>query len=131
MLGFSESPVGSVDLWVLWMGTVLGPPQVLWRIWGPRVHQGIVVTGAGWFVLVTPGLWLTWILASLEITMVYLVLEQVTGTVVTVIPSLSVDSVGILESRVPLVPPVSVGSVVSVAAVVSVGSAVSSCLGLG
>ena len=142
-LGFSESSVGSVDLWVLWMGTVVDPLRVLWHILGPRVHQGIAVTGVGWSVLVTLGLWLTLILVSLEITVVYLVLEQVTDAVAIVIPALSVDSVGILGSRVPLVPPVSVSSVVSVAAVVSVGSVVSvtavvsvdsvvsSCLGLG
>ena len=83
-LGFSVSPVGSVDLW---MGTVLGPLRVLWRILGPRVHLGIAVIDAGWFVLVNLGLWLTLILGSLGITMVSPVLEQVRGTVVTVIPA--------------------------------------------
>ena len=123
--GFSESSVGSVGLW---MGTVLGPLRVLWYILGPRVHQGIAATGVGWFVLVTLGLWSTWILGSLGITMVYLALEQVKGTVVTVIPAWSVDSVGILESRVLPVPLVSVGSVVSVVAVVSVEPVVSNFL---
>ena len=123
MFDFSESSVGSVDLWVLWMGTVSGPLQVLWRILGPRVHRGISAAGVGWFVLVTLGLWLTLILGSLGITMVCLALEQVRGTVVTVIPAWSVDSVGFLGSRVLPVPPVPVGSVVSVESVVS------SCLG--
>ena len=125
-LGFYESSVGSVDLW---MGTVLGPLQVLWYILGPRVHRDIAVTGAGWFVSATPGLWLIWILRSLGIIMVYLVLEQVEGTVVNVIPAWSLDSVGILGSRVFLVPLVSVGSVVSVVAAVSVESVVSNFLG--
>ena len=114
-LDFSESSVDSVGLW---MGTVLGPLQVLWYILGPRVHRGIAATSVGWFVLVTLGLWLTWILGNLGITTVCLVLEQVTGTVVTVIPVWSVDSVGVLGSRVLSVPLVSMGSVVSVAVVV-------------
>ena len=83
-LGFSESSVGSVDLW---MGTVLGPLQVLWHILGPRVHRGIAATGVGWFVLVTLGLWSTWILGSSGITMVSLALEWARGTVVTEIPA--------------------------------------------
>ena len=128
-LGFSESSVGSVDLWVLWMGTVVDPLRVLWHILGPRVHQGIAVTGVGWSVLVTLGLWSTWILGSLGITMVYLALEQVKGTVVTVIPAWSVDSVGILEFWALLVPLVSAGSVVSVVGVVSMESVVSNFLG--
>ena len=81
-------------------------------------------------MLVTLGLWFTWILSSLEITMVSLVLGQATDIVVTVIPAWSVGPVGILGSRVLPVPPVSVGPVVpvvSVVAMVSVGSVVSSC----
>ena len=61
--------------------------------------------------------------------MVCLALEQARGTVVTVIPAWSVDSVGIPGSRVLPVPLVSAGPVVSVVAVVFVESVVSSCLG--
>ena len=71
-------------------------------------------------------------MSILGITIVSLVLEQAKDTVVTEIPAWSVDSVGILESCVLLVPLVSVGpvdSVVSVVAVASVGSVVSNCLG--
>ena len=113
-LGFPESSVDSVDLWVLWVGTVLSPLRVLWHILDPRVHRGIAATDVDWSVLVILGLWLTWILGNLGITMVCLALEQVRGTVVTVIPALSVGSVGILESRALLVPLRSVDSVVSV-----------------
>ena len=130
-LGFLRILVDSVDLWVLWMGTFVGPLRVLWHIWDPRVRRDTAAAGVGWFVLVTLGLWSTWILGSLGITMVYLALEQVKGTVVTVIPAWSVDSVNILGSRVLPVPLVSVDSVVSVVAVMSVESVVSSCLGLG
>ena len=86
-LGFLWILAGSVDLWVLWMGIVVGPLRVLWHILGPKVHRGIAVTSVGWFVLVTLGLWLTWISGSLGITMVCLALEQVRGTVVAVIPA--------------------------------------------
>ena len=86
-LSFLGISVGSVDIWVLWMGTVVGPLRVLWHILGPRVHPGIVVTSIGWSVLVTLGLWLTWILGNLEITTVFLVLAQAKDTVVTEIPT--------------------------------------------
>ena len=128
-LGFLGIPVGSVDLWVLWMEIVVGPFQVLWRIWYPRVHQGIVVTDLGWPVSRSLGLWLKRMLDSLGIVMVSLVLAQVKGTVVPGISAWSVDAVGTLESRVLPVPLVSVGSVDPMVSLVSVGSAVSNCSG--
>ena len=52
-LGFLGTSVGSVDLWIMWMETVLGLLQALWRILDPRVYRGIVAIGIGWSVLVT------------------------------------------------------------------------------
>ena len=109
----------------------MGPLQVLWRILGPTVHRGIAVIDVCWFVWVTLGLWLTWIVDTPGITIVYLVVEQARDIVVTEMPACSVDSVDILGSRVLPVPLMSVGSVGpvgSVVAVVSVGSVVSNCL---
>ena len=74
-LGFLGIPVGPVDLWVLWMETIVGPLRVLWHIWGPRVRRGTSVGGIGWFVSRSLGLWWTRILDNLGITMVSVVLE--------------------------------------------------------
>ena len=57
--------------------------------------------------------------------MVLLVLEQARGILMIEIPAWSMDSLGILESRVLAVPPVSVDSVDSVVSVVAVVSVVS------
>ena len=94
----------------------------------PRVCRGIFVDDVDWFVSGSLGPWLTWTSSNLGTTMVSLVLEQTKGTVVTVIPVWTVDSVGVLESRVLPVPLVSVGPVdsgVYVVVVVSVESVAS------